>query len=97
MLNFKVGSRVSLSPAGAAYYGAAQGAFIPESQGGKYGRGTVLVADETRPHDPRAAARPYIVQWDNGSSNSYREEDLVCGLLTPFDIVNEIEVDNDNL
>lgn len=74
-LEFAPGDRVCLTPAAIAFYGGVPDKFTPEGQGG--GKpGTIQVADENRPHDPRAAARPYLVMWDNGVMNSYREEDL---------------------
>lgn len=70
---FKLGDRVKLTPSGVIYYGGTPG-WTPEGQGG--GKpGTVVVAGD-RPHEPGACPRPYLVSWDNGAVNSYREEDL---------------------
>ncbi len=41
--------------------------------------GTVVEAGD-RPHKPGAAPRPYLVRWDNGVLNSYREDDLTQAL-----------------
>lgn len=86
-LSFGVGARVRLSTYGRMYYGAAGGSFVPQSQGGPSGIGTILVVDRNRPHDPRADARPYYLCWDNGSLNSYREVDLVSAHIPHFEIV----------
>lgn len=74
-LRFKPGDRVRLTPQAILYYGGAPG-WVPEGQGG--GKpGTIAFAGE-RPHKPGAQPRPYFVEWDNGVSNSYREEDLLA-------------------
>ena len=75
MLQFKPLDRVKLTSVAESYYGGVPGRFVPRDQGAGTG-GIVLIADENRLHDPRAAARPYFVLWDNGAKNSYREEDL---------------------
>ncbi len=73
-LEFKLDDRVQLTPTAVSLYGGVSG-WVPKSQGG--GKpGIVIEADENRPHDPRAAARPYLVRWGNGAVNSYRVEDL---------------------
>lgn len=88
-LTFKPGDRVMLTPAAVRYYGGAPG-WTPQMQGG--GKpGTIVVASD-RPHKPGASPRPYLVSWDNGAVNSYREEDIqamgkeepVAANVTPF-------------
>lgn len=74
-LEFSPGDRVHLSPSAIDLYGGVWRKWTPEGQGGGT-PGTILEANENRPHDTRAAARPYIVRWDNGVVNSYREDDL---------------------
>jgi hypothetical protein len=71
---FAPGSRVRLAPAAVAFYGGVWPHFVPQGQGGGTA-GTILEAED-RPYKPGAAPRPYVVQWDNGVVNSYREEDL---------------------
>ena len=77
-LIFKPGDGVRLTASAISLYGGVPG-WVPEGQGGGT-PGIVLEADEARPHDPRAAARPYLVRWGNGVVNSYRVEDLEWGL-----------------
>lgn len=74
-LSFHVGDRISLTANAVAFYGGSWPHFIPQGQGGG-SVGTVVEAGE-RPHKPGAAPRPYLVAWDNGVVNSYREEDLI--------------------
>lgn len=66
---------VRLSPAGCALYGGVYGKWAPKSQGGG-GVGVIVTAGFRNENKPGAAPRPYIVRWENGSINSYREEDL---------------------
>lgn len=73
-LQFKVGDRVRLTREAVALYGGVPGQWIPEGQGS--GTDGIVAIAEDRPHDPRAAARPYMVLWANGVVNSYREDDL---------------------
>lgn len=73
-LTFKPGDGVRLTASAISLYGGVPG-WVPQGQGGGT-PGIVLEADEDRPHDPRAAARPYLVRWGNGVVNSYRVEDL---------------------
>jgi len=80
-LEFKPGDRVNLTDSAGCYYGG-NPKWIPPSQGGGTA-GYVLFAGE-RPYDPRAAARPYFVRWDNGAENSYRVDDLQAAPRIPL-------------
>lgn len=73
-LRFNPGDRVRLTAGAVTFYGGAWPHFIPQGQGGGT-TGTVVEAGD-RPHKPGAAPRPYLVAWDNGVVNSYRDEDL---------------------
>lgn len=74
-LQFAVGARVRLSTLGAIYYGGVAN-WVPPTQGGGTD-GTVVVAAFRGENKPGAEPRPYIVKWDNGVVNSYREKDLI--------------------
>jgi len=76
-LRFHPGDRVKLSPSAIPYYGGTP-AWVPEGQGG--GKAGTVVEAGDRPHKPGAAPRPYLVRWDNGVVNSYREDDLTQAL-----------------
>jgi len=74
------GTRVRLTREAIAYYrGFPIGpeedpVYIPKGQGGG-SLGTIIQAGG-RKHSPGADARPYFVAWENGATNSYREQDL---------------------
>ena len=74
-LEFKPSDRVCLTRAAVALYGGAWPHFVPEGQGGGKG-GKVTLAAFRGENKPGASPRPYMVRWDNGVLNSYREEDL---------------------
>lgn len=80
-LAFQPGDRVRLTRAAVAFYGGAWPHFVPQGQGGGTA-GTVVEAGD-RPHKPGAAPRPYLVAWENGVVNSYREEDLEVSVAEP--------------
>ncbi|MEN6587242.1 MAG: hypothetical protein ABFE02_14475 [Sulfuricella sp.] len=77
LFQFSLGARVRLTAFAARYYGGNL-QWTPPSQGG--GTTGTVIAAEDRSHDYRADARPYLVRWDNGAQNSYREADLVEAL-----------------
>lgn len=71
-----VGDRCKLTDEGCRYYGGIPGKWVPSNQGGVDGVGTIAAFGD-RPFKLGASPRPYVVKWDNGEMNTYREEDLV--------------------
>ena len=74
MLRFKIGDKVQLTAEACSYYGGKPPFYYPVRQGGGT-PGEVLFAGD-RPFKPGATPRPYYVRWENGTENSYREQDL---------------------
>ncbi len=88
-LEFKKGDRVRITASGSSYYGGRGRLWVPPCQGGGTA-GTVIIAAFRGEEKPGADPRPYMVEWDNGTKNSYRIGDLE---LDPPD--TEITIDRE--
>lgn len=74
-LRFNFGDEVRLTREAVALYGGKWPEFVPQGQGG----GAVGIITQARfrgESKPGAEPRPYMVLWENGAVNSYREIDL---------------------